>query len=770
MITISLDEQGHFEENVDEPIFIAGIIYECESMEDVELERKKIKSYYCNVIDEVGNGAKFPDDLHIKNGSNNNKKVALVKQKVNETIGDFFDTGSYKGFGLNDSRGKPLKDGNGIYHIFVMLKSDDGKVSLLKNNTNKFAKDDYASNLYSHMASGIVNRVIFHNPLFDTGKEEVYVDIATRSSGDIKKLPKEKAKEFMSLGIKPTKGDVSSYYVIADDTIYRTLISQEMINSKETDVNLQQVRVTSISYNEHVKQKEFLWLSDSLCSYLGYKLRDIKKNRTNADDYLLEINKRVNELNPNSENLVFGYDVIDDLYKEAYEYYEKGDLFNALSIIFDASRETGAFANYYNETLFKDLENKVIDDVKRNAFDTCISNLSKMIISNNLDQAKLIYLLEKFEIIKVKRIDEFYKAEDNKSRALYRLYDAAVAGYCHIGNVSKAKEYYKKCLEYSKYVEISDILNTRNRYETCLCDNFEFKEANKEALVSLGISTSLADIRKNLLKENIEGGYLSLAKSKSQLAQTYALLRSPKAKEYFKKALSDLDVNSANYKITQSYLLHYYADIGDKVDFEKEASSYFDGRSSYDERYDYILECAKNNNPMFNVKYMAYVYVRGLYTFGMEDMDYDLFFKITSIIDDLKKINKKLVEDHPWELIYKYLALICLNSKIYKLNRNMSTILKTITEVKPVERGAKDFVKLLTNKVKVKGKTIEAIERYGAIEIFDKNDLIDLRNVAIDDLKKFLHNNFDEFKDNSFSNDYDECLEELDKYFRFMYR
>ena len=45
MITISLDEYGHFEENTNEPLFIAGLIYDdLEDLKDNIEERRSTSS------------------------------------------------------------------------------------------------------------------------------------------------------------------------------------------------------------------------------------------------------------------------------------------------------------------------------------------------------------------------------------------------------------------------------------------------------------------------------------------------------------------------------------------------------------------------------------------------------------------------------------------------------------------------------------------------------------------------------------------------------
>ena len=81
MLTISLDEQGDFEnmKNENAPIFIGGIIYNDRELENEhEYEKKRVSTYLQRVCMSVG--AKYPRDLHFykyANGGNNSNKVIL---------------------------------------------------------------------------------------------------------------------------------------------------------------------------------------------------------------------------------------------------------------------------------------------------------------------------------------------------------------------------------------------------------------------------------------------------------------------------------------------------------------------------------------------------------------------------------------------------------------------------------------------------------------------------------------------------------------------
>lgn len=73
-----------------------------------------------------------------------------------------------------------------------------------------------------------------------------------------------------------------------------------------------------------------------------------------------------------------------------------------------------------------------------------------------------------------------------------------------------------------------------------------------------GIGTEL---KQEALRQNNEQDYLEEAKSISQLARIYSEKQDLQAEQLYREVLKKLEHGSANYKITQSHLLHCCADI-----------------------------------------------------------------------------------------------------------------------------------------------------------------------------------------------------------------
>ena len=108
-------------------------------------------------------------------------------------------------------------------------------------------KDNYAANLYINMASSVVNRLIFHNPIYANAQmPEIKLDLASRASADLSDISESKKKEFFKIGYLLEKEPREHYRIINRD-IYRTLISQEMLNSNKSTIKINNFYVQSIN-------------------------------------------------------------------------------------------------------------------------------------------------------------------------------------------------------------------------------------------------------------------------------------------------------------------------------------------------------------------------------------------------------------------------------------------------------------------------------------------------------------------------------------------
>ncbi|MBO5620713.1 MAG: hypothetical protein J5959_03695, partial [Butyrivibrio sp.] len=147
----------------------------------------------------------------------------------------------------------------------------------------------------------------------------------------------------------------------------------------------------------------------------------------------------------------------------------------------------------------------------------------------------------------------------------------------------------------------------------------------------------------------------------SQLGQVYAFMNDPKAESYFLEALSQYDRGTSDYYQTESYLLHYYVLMRDKERYDQYSKEMFGDQDEPMKQLEYIvMEGSKEENPKIFLKFALFIYLKGLYTFHIDDIDDENLGKILNIrntINSIRQVSESQFNGHPWPLIYKYLAL-----------------------------------------------------------------------------------------------------------------
>ena len=185
MLTIALNEYGDFhhfgqdEENIKTIHFIAGVVYDdMDNEQDAENERIRLDRFFRAVakkshslypqgffgklkIDEAakekGQEAFNPDAK---------KDMRILRDAIDAALPEFLAHGTYSGQEL------VAMPRVGHYAIALTLKSEAGKTEYLQPSMSNLLHDKVASNLYWHMADGLVSRVVFTNP-FALGVQRV---------------------------------------------------------------------------------------------------------------------------------------------------------------------------------------------------------------------------------------------------------------------------------------------------------------------------------------------------------------------------------------------------------------------------------------------------------------------------------------------------------------------------------------------------------------------------------------------------------------------
>ena len=760
MLTISLDEYGDFEGAYKDngPVFIAGIIYDDAGNEnDSRIERKRIRAYYERVIEDARTDGPmaaefvFPKALHSNSDrTRNSLVVGPVKEKVKQTLSEFIKEGTYQGEKLLDlskpGEKRSFVKRQGRYHIFSIIKSAEGMSRLLGEHVSSLAKDDYASNLYFHMADLVVKRLLFSNPIISQ-VSKVTLDLATRSSADLKS-DDALAIEYAKLGYKENKTDADDgtrYYELTNPDMYRTAIAQEIIRSNDLKLVIDDFNVRSISY-QNARKMEFLYMADSICSILS---RSIPENRPQS--WVDCIDEAAYEITGENENLIFAYDEIDLLYEQAYARYRDKDYHGALSTCYEINKHKGDIARHYKDKWVSRLENGISTSTDERAFYRAIYDLQKTVMSNRLDQDKCLYIFKVLEELSFVIEGQFHTAEARES--LYDLYDIGVSAYCHIGDSKNAEAYYDKCKERASWVSLEKYLATRNKMVVFLCDIFDLNRAQNIAEENIAYQELIDELRKDIhLTGSGEMENAALGKAYSQKAQVLAFKRDPAAEELFHKAMALFQKGSANYFITQSYLLQFYLDMGLTEEYCKESEEFFGGNKNLQKQLKYIVAEGSKKDPLINAKYALYIYVRALYRVRLKEMTESTWNELQKFETKFaKKIGKRgwKLTGHPAEIILKYYVLIAASRG------------ETEKELQYFER--------LHNCLENAGATEEAIIMYGNMEIAAANADRILRDSISKDLFQYITITYEAYEGNEMPDDGEERYQWLTDHFTYMY-
>ena len=657
MITISLDEQGVFEHSSEQNngiIMIAGIVYDDHgNSDDTEREKTRVREYFTRVCRTFR--ATYPEALHYQNGSDN-RHLASVKNEYGRTLGEFLKKGTYKG---KDVPSKDKKSRNGEYYVYALVKSPNGKPELSSDEISNLINEDYASNLYMHMVEDVISRLLFYNDKF-LDEESVSLDLATRvfhgKTG-------EDISEHTALGYDERHVRDGEIVFLTNSDVFRTALAREMLYETENDIKIQSLEARSIDYKDAEKGHEFLYLADAICTRLGFE-----NEYTTEYSYIEKTWERMADL-VGDNRLLFLYDTVDTGFTKAWKYTDSGNVYKALSVFYDCISKSNREARFY-KAVWKDiLVDHIGKKIDTSSFSMAVRQFAQSTKNNNLNQDKLVFIYE--ALVSLANKIAFSNPQDNA--VLYELFDAGATTYNHVGDSDKAKECIALCRDYIKYAGIERELRNRNKLAVSLCDSFEFDKAIKEATATHEYYKSIYDIQTRIYGDNYANTH-DLGIIKSQLGQCYAFTNNSEAEKYLLEALALYDKGTPDYYQTESYLLHYYVQSGDKEKYDKYSKAYFGGRKKPLEQLEYIVhENLKKSDPLISFKYALFIYVKGIYRFYLDELSAEGTEKIINLPHTTQAIDKRIksmMNGYPWLLIYKYLALICIaknsdKSKIY---------------------------------------------------------------------------------------------------------
>jgi hypothetical protein len=654
MITISLDEQGAFEQSENsggnDTVMIAGIVFDdAGDPEEVEREKSRIREFFENVCHECG--SVYPNDLHLQPGQGERVSyVARTKEKYRRTLPGFLKDGTYERMQIRSDDGKVRL---GTYYVYAMVKSIDGKKQMIRSEVSNLVNDQINSNLYFNMAGDVLSKLLYgNNALAD--QKEVSLQLATRVQNGFSQELTEYTDVGYNMGKPNDEGRTRVFLTNGD--VFRSSLQRDMLLEPENDKTIRKISAEPIRYNNPDLGQEFLYLADAVCTVLGYKV-----TYDSEGEYLKTTWDRMGNL-AGENRLLYVYDDVDTVFARAWRAAKNEDIYAALSGAFDAYRMPGEAAAFYEEVWEPQLMELLKKHTDLWSLTRAIRTFAQSTRSNNLSQEKLVYVFGHLKKLAKKLSKELRSTNPQDQAILYELYDAGASAFNHMGDPKKAGECLKKCEQYAPYVSIDHEIRNRNKAAVQLCDSFRYREAEELVRASYEFCRITGETQKKLFGEDSNYNSSEYAIVCSQMGQVYAYQMDARAEEVFQEALGLLGKGTPNYYITESYLLHYYLEVKDRSSYEHYAEEYFGGNTDLSKQLEYLIrEGSVKENPIISMKFALYVFLKAIFTFYLEELPRDLSLKLLDIRAAIEAVSPDglgQINGHPWEISYKYLAMI----------------------------------------------------------------------------------------------------------------
>lgn len=701
MITIAIDEYGDFNflkpnskntDNKKNVLYISGIVYnDLDDSQDANFERQRLDRFFRVIADKEN--VSYPEAFYSKqkgevsesnsddlptetmylnmldseeeNSEENSyaaKKTVYISEKakykraIAAALPEFFAHGTYNGEEL-----VPVPR-RGFYSIAVMLKSEKGKSMFNDEQTGVLSHDDTVSNLYWHMADATVSRLVFHNP-YNLDVNRVQFDLPTRITEVAADNP-IKIEEFKALGFKEyvfprgTKPNPHKvYFQVANEFNYRAALELKSVDYNRLNMDIKTFKALSINYDAkgrlETEKYAFLYLANFLCGHFSFygKLHTLVSDMSRFE----AIRKLTDELNGSAPNLLFVYDDVDINYEQAMIEFCRQNYVAALSHLYDGAHGESNFAEFYRTEWFPHIEELIHGEMDVRGIERAIQDLAYYADDTNCNANKLVYMFKHLEQLVISLENQ----ELLDGRIAYAFYDTGMTAFNHVGDNSLAEYCFLECRHWSRYVPIEDYLLTLKRHVVSFVDCYLYNDALQTSRDIVSMEEHIQTLRAKLYGSDI-GASISLGQAYSQLGQVYAYLQDPDAEKFFKNALSIFDDTSADAYRTQSYLLHYYIEVGDKASYEQLAVDYFGGNHTLADQLSYIQSLPEQEVHVQSMAFALYVYVKALYVLYRDDIGAFITNQLHRIEQDIRKA--VLINSHPWELIYTYLSLIALQA------------------------------------------------------------------------------------------------------------
>lgn len=638
MLVLSIDESGSFEKQINKEkediLFVGGIIVP--NLSKKKQEEDYIKKFLIKTVEEAKKEleAKYPNqNLEIKYpNSFHMGSVALGENVPICIIRDFKDI-------VYSKLTKFLSKNQ--YKIVCYLKDTHEEYSNEKQNSN-IINDNKGGNRYERMVLQLIYNTIFYN-LDISDEKEIVLNFATRKSA-VSLEDSEAIKEMKKLGGQ-YKGEKNgqALYEFTNTLGYKSAIATKIRENQFNNCINFDLNSYSINYKEENKNPESLYLADIICGYL--RSRFDKNKETYGIESAMETVKKQTGSYPIIT--VEDKEGINIIYNNLIQEIKNKDFIEALICKFEIENSNSKFRNYYCKYLLTPLEEKINSLFKDREFASYLYKL-ELLLSKSNDKVNNNYNKAVYIVNCLWKIIESNENLRINKAMIYQLADCSIRALNHQGCLVKNIEKYKKiCEELKDYITIDEYIDTQNRLATTYTNSLMFDKALETLEEPIFLMDELKEYKSEIAstigckaKMDITG------KLYSSTGQFYAFLNeNEKAKEAFEKAFREFgEINP----VTECYYLHNCIYLGDKKLFKERIDSLATGAK-------WTSKIEKCNN-----SYVLYAIIKGIYKLFLDQIKVEDAKKIKELIETKKDKDNKQVKknQHPWELVYRNLALI----------------------------------------------------------------------------------------------------------------
>ena len=439
--------------------------------------------------------------------------------------------------------------------------------------------------------------------------------------------------------VRDQNGNFTQSYHLTDANSYISMLSAGIMDDERENVNFD-LMVEPIRYHYDPgcnKVQAFMLLADIVCNLVK---PEVKAQGGQLPQKLLA---KLNQLTPHEENMVWCYHDVDFALRRALDCMIEGRWFRCLQHLYAIKSQEHDQGVFYREHWMEPVLEQLRQRKAPQMITEAAGQLAEYLQKPNAEMGEARFIAE--ELLALLEEDQ----EDSRyGFCRYQLNSCLLTLHNHTGDHEQAETCYRLCERYAVSAPLVEYLELRNGYSVTLLNRKQYEKALENTRKTVELE-ALADEMKRKAFGGQEGISIHHGRSLSQLGQCYSYLEQyDRAVECFLAALQGFEDSPVDRQITRSYLLHAYIEAGKKREFSDLAADYF-GSSDSKAQLEGIYQMENTTYP-----YALLVYLKGWYRLNPNGF----YARIAGPLLEgvLKKGQGQTA--HPWQLIWKYVALL----------------------------------------------------------------------------------------------------------------